>query len=158
MSANSADGVRAIAQNTCMRRGWGKAGVACGLIACGAVAWFAVHYVVQSRDQGTAGTVAQGLAAVLVPVAGLAVWLARRFQTGPPTIDLKQAADDLAEEVEQEWQKAALQRGMDPPWLNVRWQWRRGLSGSRNVAAGDQRTDPLPPYDRRITSDELGGR
>lgn len=82
-----------------MRGSWVKASVACGLVACGGVAWLAVHYVLHARDPGTAGTVAQGLAAVLVPVAGLAVWLVRRFQLDVPTIDLRRAYDiDLCAE------------------------------------------------------------
>lgn len=63
-----------------MRSGWVRAGVAIGLVACGSVAWFAVHYVVQARDPSTAGTVAQALAAVFVPLAALAAWLVTKFQ------------------------------------------------------------------------------
>jgi hypothetical protein len=128
-----------------MRDGLVKAGVAFGLVACGGMAWFVVHYVVQARDQGTAGTVAQGLAAVLVPVAVLAVWLARRFPPGGPAIDLGQAADDLAMRVRRQWEDAALQRGLSHHPLAVRWTWSpRGLSGSPSAAAGDQLIAPLP--------------
>ncbi len=127
-----------------MRFRWVRAGVALGLIVCGAAAWFAVHYVIQARDQDTAGTVAEGLAAVLVPVAGLAAWLVHQFRPGPG-IDIKQAADDLARRVKRQWDEAAQQRGLLHHPLAVRWTWsRRGLSGSRSVAAGDQWIVPLP--------------
>jgi hypothetical protein len=115
------------------------------LIACGGVAWLAVHYVVQARNQGTAGTVAQGLAAVLVPVAGLAVWLVRQAQRGVPDIDVGQAADDLAQRVERQWKDAALQRGLFHHPLEVRWTWSpRALTGSRGAATGHQWIAPLP--------------
>ena len=122
-----------------------RASVAFGLVACGGAVWFAVHYVVQARNQGTAATVAQALAAVLVPVAGLAVWLVRRFQPGGPAIDLAQAADDLAARVRRQWAEAALQRGLSHHRLAVRWAWSpRGLSGSPRAATSDQRIAPLP--------------
>jgi hypothetical protein len=140
-------------------RGWRvKAGVAFGLIACGGVAWFAVRYVVQARDQGTAGTVAQGLAAVLVPVAGLAVWLVRQFRQGVPPIDLAQAADDLAGRVGRQWRDAELQRGLSYRPLAVRWTWSsRGLSGPPGDAVGDARRPRMAPLPgcSRITRREL---
>jgi hypothetical protein len=140
-------------------RGWRvKAGVAFGLVACGGVAWFAVHYVVQARDRGTAGTVAQGLAAVLVPVAGLAVWLVRQFRQGVPPIDLAQAADDLAGRVGRQWRDAELQRGLSYRALAVRWTWSsRGLSGPPGDAVGDARRPRMAPLPgcSRITRREL---
>lgn len=150
---------RGSVHNAYMGRGWVKAGAAAGLICCGAVAWFTVHYVVQARDQSTAGTVAQALAAVLVPMAGLAVWLVRQAQRSVPAIDLRQAADDLAGRVGQQWRDAALQRGLFDRPVAVRWTWSaRGLSGPVRDAVGDQRAPrfvPLPGL-ARITSRQLG--
>lgn len=144
-----------------MRRGLGKAGAAAGLVACGALAWFAVHYVAQARDQGTAGTVAQGLAAVLVPLAGLAVWLVRHGRADSPPIDLGRAADDLAGRVGQQWREAALQRGLFDRPLEVRWRWSsRGLSGPVSDAVGDRhapRIAPLPGLSRITPADLTKG-
>lgn len=161
MASSAKDTVRRIAQNTCMRFGWMRAGVALGLIVCGAVAWLAVHYVVQARDPGTAGTVAQGLAAVLVPMAGLAVWLVHQFWPDVSAIDSsqaagdlvrRQAADDLATRVERQWRDAASQRGLFDQPLAVRWTWsQRGLSGPVAAAVGHQRAMrivPLPEFSR----------
>ena len=127
-------------------------------MACGGVAWFAVHYVVQARDQSTAGTVAQGLAAVLVPVVGLGVWLVRHVRQSAPAIDLRQAVDDLAGRVGRQWHEAALQRGLFDRPLAVHWTWSpRGLSGPVDDAVGDrraQRIAPLPGLSR-VTSQQL---
>ncbi len=129
-----------------MRFRWVRAGVALGLIVCGAAAWFAVHYVVQARHQSTAGAVAQGLAAVLVPVAGLAVWLVTRFRPGVPEIDIEHAADNLARRVEQQWYEEERQRGLLHRPLAVSWTWsRHRLSGSRRAAAGGRRAMRIAP-------------
>lgn len=124
-----------------MRRGWVQVGVLVGLAVCGGAAWWAVRYVVGARDQGTAGSVAQGLAAVLVPLAGLVVWLVRQGQRGSADFDLQQAAEDLAGRVQRQWDQAARQRGLFDRRLNVRWVWSpRGLSGPTRDALGDPRT------------------
>jgi hypothetical protein len=131
-----------------MRRRWGNAGVALGLIACCLVAWFSVRYVVQARDQGTAGTVLQALAAVLVPLAGLVVWLVHRFPPQAPTVDLGWAASELARRVGQQWEDAASLRSLSQQPLEVHWAWsKRRLTGTVEAAVGvfdAPRHPPLP--------------
>jgi hypothetical protein len=131
-----------------MRRHLRNAGVALGLIACGLVAWFSVHYVVQARDQGTAGTVLGALAAVLVPLAGLAVWLVHRLQPEAPPVDLGWAAAELARRVGLQWEEAASLRFLSQQPLDVRWTWStRRLTGTAEAAVGVDSAPRNPPLD-----------
>lgn len=143
-----------------MKRGWVDAGVAVGLGVCGFVAWFTVHYVFLSGagNQANNSAVAQGLAAGLTPIVALAVWLVRQVRRGVSAIDLRQAADDLAERVGRQWREAARERGLFDRPLTVRWAWsKRGLSGSAEDAVGGRRMSRIAPLPglSRVTSAQL---
>ena len=135
-----------------------KASIAFGSVVCGGVAGFTVHYVIQAKDQGTAAAVAQGLAAVLVPLAGVVVWLLRGRIPGVPQIDMQQAADNLANRIGEQWRREEERRHLFDRPLDVRWTWsQRRLSGTPEAAVGDQRVRlaPLPGFSR-IELSQLG--
>jgi len=139
-----------------------KARIAVGLVACGAVASFAVIYVVHARDRGTAAAVAQGLAEVLVPLCAAVVWLVRHVQMAVPEVDLQEAADALATRMWEQGKNAAEQHGLsERSVVPVRWVWSpRGLGGTKEAAVSTERarTKPLPGCSRIEASQlEQGG-
>ncbi|UJW32589.1 hypothetical protein L3Q67_02015 [Saccharothrix sp. AJ9571] len=94
-------------------------------------------------------TVIQAASAVLVPSAAMAMWLLRkRSATG--TIDLDDAADNLAIAVRAQWERAAVERRLRYPTpIPVRWSWSfRIVGGPRTDVFGDPstptRTSALP--------------
>ena len=127
----------------------------------GAVAWWCVRYVVGARDQGTAGTVLQGLAAVAAVLGGVAVWLMRQAPGKAVPVDLSKAADDLAARLERQWAQAARERGLVDRLLTVHWAWStRPLSGPVADATGDPehpRFRVLPGLSRIGPDDLTGG-
>lgn len=141
-----------------MWRGWARGLAICGLAVCGGLASWVVYYIATARDQATAGTVAQGVAAALVALAGLTTWLVRRVRWTRPTIDLEQAADHLAKRVQSQWLEAARQRGLIDRPLTVYWNWSsQGVSGPVGDAVGNKhavRFSPLPGL-ARITARRL---
>ncbi|MEA2202736.1 MAG: hypothetical protein QOI89_3416 [Solirubrobacteraceae bacterium] len=121
-----------------------------GLVLLVAVVVGAVTYLFRAPNRDSAGTLVAALAAVATVVGPSAVWLWTQMRrTEASYLSLNHAADQLAEEVRQQWERAAGERGlMYPAPISVRWQWSgRQVTGPVEAAAGragEARFAPMP--------------
>ncbi len=114
------------------------------------VAVMAVVYIVHTHDPQLASTLVSALA-VLVAIACAPVrwpWAWRR-PLRISRLQLGRAADELADQVYREWERAAGERRLVyPAPMCLRWQWsRRQVTGPVTEAvggAGRTRFDPVP--------------
>ena len=118
--------------------------------AAGVVAWL-LYRLWQAHNRDSLSTYAAFVLPVVILIAGWAAWAWRKGKTAPPAraLDdeaLDHAADQLAAAVQEQWKKAAEERGLtgaDP----VRVTWTRPslpLAGPASAATGSHRFDPLP--------------
>ena len=96
-----------------------------------------------ARDQGLTGTIIQAVSAVLVPAAGLGMWLVRK-RPAVRSIELDAAADRLAIAAKARWEGAAAERRLRYPGrIPVRWSWsNRLVFAPRADALGTFSTSP----------------
>jgi hypothetical protein len=117
-----------------------------GLLLLAAAAAWSVAFVLYSRNQGPATTLVSTLVAVATAAAGAATGLWRRTQSSRPArLSLEHAADQLAEQLRRQWERAAIERGLTyPASIPVQWRWSpRQVTGSRAEAV-EGRFPPLP--------------
>jgi hypothetical protein len=107
-------------------------------------------FVVTAKDQGSAATLIRTLLPVVTAAASVAVWLwARRLPPESSRLPLERAADELAVQVHQQWERAATDRGlMHPAPIYLRWRWSQRQVTSSVAAAmgrtGNVRFSALP--------------
>lgn len=81
-----------------------------------------VVFLFHSRDQSSADALVQTLIAVATAAAGATAALWKRAQPG--RLPLERAADELAEQLRRQWERAAAERGLiHPAPIRVRWRW-----------------------------------
>ncbi|MGH3853448.1 MAG: NACHT domain-containing protein [Pseudonocardiaceae bacterium] len=117
-----------------------------GLSLVGAASAGSVAFVLYDFRRGSADTLVTTLIAVLTTTAGAVRWLWRRAGlTRAARLPLERAADELAEQLRQQWERAAAERGLTyPAPLPVRWHWSpQQVTGPRADAVGGQFA-PLP--------------
>ncbi|MGH3828969.1 MAG: NACHT domain-containing protein [Pseudonocardiaceae bacterium] len=129
-----------------MRVGGGRMWLGLGLLLVGAASAGSVAFVFYDFHGGSADTLVTTLIAVAGATAGAVRWLWRRAGlTRAARLPLERAADELAEQLRQQWERAAAERGLTyPAPLPVRWQWSpQQVTGQRADAAGGPFA-PLP--------------
>ncbi|MGH3848823.1 MAG: hypothetical protein ACRDRT_03830, partial [Pseudonocardiaceae bacterium] len=120
-----------------MRIGRGRMGLWLGLSLVGAASAGSVAFVFYEFRGGSADTLVTTLITVMTTTAGAVRWLWRRAGlTRAVQLPLERAADELAEQLRQQWERAATERGLAyPAPLPVRWQWSpRQVTGSSTEA------------------------
>ncbi|MFD7131243.1 hypothetical protein [Streptomyces sp. NPDC059894] len=124
----------------------------------------ALAFVFRSQDRDSAATLVQGIAAVVVPAASVALWLtSRRPRTEHGEPALRGFADELAERVKAQWTAAAGERRLiHPSPVPVRWRWSDlPVSGPATDAVGtptgSPRFRPLPGLAPVTTADLASG-
>ncbi len=125
------------------RRLWLWLGV---LLVVAVTAGSAAFVLSDLRTRGSVETLVSTLIAVATATAGTARWLWRRAGlTGAARLPLERAADELAEQLRRQWERAAAERGLTyPEPIPVRWRWSpRQVTGPRADAVGG-RFAPVP--------------
>jgi hypothetical protein len=110
-----------------------------GLLLLVAVVAGAFAYILHAQDPKSAGTLVQTLVGLAGTAGTAAGWLwARRRPAEAAPSQLERAADVLAEQVRQRWQRAATERHlMYPAPILLRWRWsRRQVTGPITEAVG----------------------
>jgi hypothetical protein len=131
-----------------------------GLLLLVAVVASVVVYLFRASNRDSASTLVSTLAAVAAVVGPVAVWAWEQIRrTAASYLSLDHAADELAKEVSQQWEQAALERGlMSPAPISVGWQWSRRQVTGPVVAAvgggGGARFAPVPKM-AAITAEKL---
>ncbi|MGH3829214.1 MAG: NACHT domain-containing protein [Pseudonocardiaceae bacterium] len=106
------------------------------------------------------GTLVETLVTVLTAGTGAAAELWRRAsRTGTAPLALERAADELAEQLRRQWERATLERGLASPQpISVRWRWSprqvTGPIGEAVGGAGGRRFAPLPGL-AAVTEEQL---
>jgi len=98
-----------------------------------------VAFVIHAHDRDATATLVRTLLPVATAAAGVAVWLwAHRLPPETSQLPLERAADELAAQVHQQWERAATERGlMYPAPIFLRWRWsRRQVTSSVTAAVG----------------------
>ncbi len=104
-----------------------------------AVIAVALAYILHAHDPKSAGTLIQTLVALATTACTVAGWLwARRRPAQASRSQLERAADELAEQVRRQWERAAGERRlMYPASIPMRWQWsHRQVTGPVTEAVG----------------------
>ncbi|MBV8542246.1 MAG: hypothetical protein JO268_17215, partial [Pseudonocardiales bacterium] len=112
-------------------------------VTAGGVAFLFYSY---SHNRGSADTLVSTLVTVVTTATGAAMWLWRRLRpTGAARLPVERAADELAEQLRRQWERAAAERRLSSPApVPVRWRWSsRQVTGPRAEAVGG-RFAPLP--------------
>lgn len=110
-----------------------------GLLLLVAVIAGVVVYILRAHDPKSAGTLVQTLVGLATTACALAGWLwARRQPVQASRSQLERAADELAEQVRRQWERAAGERRlMYPASIPLRWQWsHRQVTGPVTEAVG----------------------
>jgi hypothetical protein len=122
-----------------------------GLVLLSVLVVAVLRYVLTAGDRAAAISLVQGILAVLIPAASLAVWLwARESVRQVSDSSLDGVADVLAEQIWAQWAaEAAERRLLQPAPIAVRWRWSDlPVTGPLVDAVGDdsgwQRFAPLP--------------
>ena len=108
------------------------------------------RYVLTAKRTTDAVSVVAGLVGVLVIAAQLVRWLWKPPPDQPSEASLNLAADRLAKQVNDQWSRAAGDRGLEEPApIPVRWYWSdQAVTGRPADAVGDSRSRrrfaPLP--------------
>jgi hypothetical protein len=120
------------------------------------------RYVWTAKKKPDAVTVVAGLVAVLVAAAPLMQALWKRLAAAEPSEEtLILAADRLAKQVNDQWNRAAADRGLQAPApMPVRWHWCDGVTNRPADAVRSNRfPKPLPGFPPASTKTvEAGGR
>ena len=119
-----------------------------------------VRYVWTAKAKPEAVSVVAGLVAVLVATGPLVRWLRNRQRPDePPSEDsLNLAADRLAKQVNDQWSRAASDRGLEETApMPVRWRWCEGVTGRLADAVNRRRFEPLPGFSPASAEDVQGG-
>jgi hypothetical protein len=90
-----------------------------------------------SRTRGSADTLVSTLVTVATAAVSAATWLwTRAHRTGVARLPLERAADELAEQLRQQWERAATERGLTYPTpIPVQWRWSsQQVTGSSSEA------------------------
>ncbi len=99
-----------------------------------------------SRTRGSADTLVSTLVTVATAAVSAATWLwTRAHRSGVARLPLGRAADELAEQLRQQWERAATERGLTYPTpIPVQWRWSsRQVTGPSAEAVGG-RFAPMP--------------
>ena len=120
-----------------------------GLALLGAVTVAAVAFIFRAPDRDAASKLVGTLVTVTVSAIGGAAWLWARRRPETVLLPVEHAADQLAEQLRQLWERAATERGLTYPTLiPVRWRWSdRQVTGPVTQAvtgAGGTCFVPLP--------------
>lgn len=110
-----------------------------GLSLLVAVAAGVVAYILHARDPKSAGALVQTLVGLATTACTVAGWMwARRRPVQASRSQLERAADELAEQVRRQWERAAGERRlMYPVSILLRWQWsNRQVTGPVTEAVG----------------------
>lgn len=106
-----------------------------------------VEYVLNASNRDSASKLVATFLSVASTATGVAVWLGKSPRpTGASRSLLERAADELAEQVRRQWERAATERGLrSPEPISVWWQWsRQQVTGPVKAAVGGARFEPLP--------------
>lgn len=117
------------------RRIWIWGGLALLVAGTGGV----VAFILSAHDRDAALTLVRTLLPVATAAAGVAVWLwAQRIPPEASRLPLEHAADELAVQVRQQWERAAIERRlMYPEPIFLQWRWsRRQVTCSVAAAVG----------------------
>ena len=132
-----------LGMSTRWRRIWAWVGML-GLVVIGlAIA----RYVWTAQKKPDAVTVVGGLFAMLAATAPLLRWLwKRQARAEPPSEEsLNLVAGRLAKQVNDQWSRAAGDRGLQAPApMPVRWRWCEGVTNRPADAVRSSRFEPLP--------------
>lgn len=136
------------------RRIWPWIGLLLLVAVTASVVWFLFY----APRRESAGTLVAALAAVMAVVGPVAVRLLKQvglIRGG--YLPLDHAADELAKQVRQQWERAAGERGlMSPTPISLRWRWSRWqVTGPVTAAVARARFAPLPSM-APITAEQLG--
>lgn len=96
-------------------------------------------YILQAHDPNSVGTLVQTVVGLVTTACTVAGWLwARRQPTQASRSQVERAADELAEQVRQQWERAAAERQlMYPTQIPIRWRWsHRQVTGPVAEATG----------------------
>ncbi|MGH3707100.1 MAG: hypothetical protein ACRDRQ_03140 [Pseudonocardiaceae bacterium] len=121
-----------------------------GLLLLVAVTSMVVKYILSAHNRDSAGALVATFLSIATSATGIAMWLwASRRSAQTSRSLLERAADELAEQVLRQWEKAAGERGlMYPSPISVQWQWSRlQVTGAVETVvggAGGARFEPLP--------------
>ncbi|MGH3829566.1 MAG: hypothetical protein ACRDRS_03795 [Pseudonocardiaceae bacterium] len=131
-----------------------------GLLVLVAVTFAIVEYVLRASDRNLASKLVSTFVSVATPATAVGMWLWASRRPGQVSLPLlERAADELAEQVNRQWKRAAAERGlMSPPPISVWWQWsRRQVTGPVAAAVGGTGVARFPPLPgmAAITSKKL---
>ncbi len=130
-----------------------------GLLLVVAAAAGIVAVVFYSRNQDSFNTLVSTLLAVATAAAGAATWLVKQARaTEVARLPLARAADELAEQLRQQWEQAATEQGLTSALIPVQWRWsQRQVTGPIAEAVGGRggrRFAPLPEM-AAVTAEQL---
>lgn len=131
-----------------------------GLVLLVAVTLAVTEYVLRAPNQDLASKLVTTLVNLATPATAVGLWLWKlRRPAQASRSQVERAADELAEQLRQQWEKAATERGlMFPAPIPVRWEWsRREVTGPVEAAAGrtgGARFAPVPGMET-ITATKL---
>jgi hypothetical protein len=115
------------------------------LLAVG-VAVGSAAFIVYSRAQISVEALVETLVGVASVVTSTAAWLLARSRPTPaPWLSLERTADELAEQLRRQWERAAAEQGLlYPPPIPLRWRSSSRQVTGQKAEAIERRFPPLP--------------
>ena len=129
-----------------MMFGWPRLWLWIGLSLVVATTAGSVAFVFYSGNRDSAAALVSTFVSAATAAAGAAAWLWKRAQSaGTARLPLERAADELAEQLRQQWERGAAERGLTyPAPIPVQWRWSDLQLTGRRAEVVEGPFAPLP--------------